>query len=245
MNRFVSKWLTAAFLTLVIGPAALSPARAAFFTGSWDPLYGTPFNSSTQPLGWRGEATFFIPDSCIPLGTISTVTLTQCPAMQLDSAEVVFYNNSTTATVDIFKYGASDLGWFQMTFDAAGALKLVTSDFFAPRAPTNTFANINWYTFLLQFVSGGVQMYHSLDGSPPLKTSPGYISPEKCAHLSILQPYFCGYSGVFAGGGSGGPVAVAVTYSRVPEPASLSLIAVGLLALWALRHRRPIAGVTT
>jgi hypothetical protein len=156
--------------------------------------------------------------------------------MQLEDAEVVFYNNLTNATVETLTYGSADLGAFAMTFNAAGDLTLVTTGFFAPRAPTSSFANINYYTFLLQFVTDGVQMYHSLDLSPPFTWSPGFVSPEWCGKLH-LPIYKCGFSGVDPDSGSSGPVRVAVTYSRVPEPGTLVLMALGLLGLAVVQRR--------
>ena len=36
-------------------------AQAAIYTGNWDPAYGASF----EGLGWKGTASFFIPDACL------------------------------------------------------------------------------------------------------------------------------------------------------------------------------------
>lgn len=237
MKSLLTSLLKSLLAAAVAAVTLASPARAAVYTGSWDPAYGAPFDNPAQTLGWRGIASFFIPDACVAPGVITSA---MCPGMQLEDAEVVFYNNLTNATVETLTYGSADLGAFAMTFNASGDLTLVTTGFFAPRAPTSSFANINYYTFLLQFVSDGVQMYHSLDLSPPFTWSPGFIPPDWCAKLH-LPVYKCGFSGVDPDSGSSGPVRVGVTYTRVPEPGSLLLIGLALLALGVVARRHSAA----
>ena len=47
---------------IVAMTAALrSPCNAVIVIGKWDPSFGPAF----PDLGWRGEATFFVPDACL------------------------------------------------------------------------------------------------------------------------------------------------------------------------------------
>lgn len=218
-----------------LGLAGVGAANAAIFVGSWDPLYGKPFDTGSEILGWRGTATFEIPDACIAVGTVNS---TACAGMQLVEAEVEFYDFINGPVVETFTYGATDLDWFSATFGAGGVLTSLTSDFFSSRQPTTDFSFIDLYSFALQFVDGGARMYHTKDYDIGW-IDIGPFSPSFCKALH-LPSLICGYSGTYSDGTTA-PV-VHVTYSRVPEPATLALLlTAGLVALAALRRsRRPV-----
>jgi len=61
-----------AFAVMFAMLCCLSQADAARYSGSWDPLYGFPFEGDdgliSYNLGWRGEAKIFVPDDCAPTG---------------------------------------------------------------------------------------------------------------------------------------------------------------------------------
>ncbi len=91
MSR-VRHWLRGlAFLSV----AATGMANAATYSGIWDPPYGSPFTN----LGWRGTATYFVPDTCLPGGTAIVDNATGCGgAATVTSAQVDFYD--TTAGIN-------------------------------------------------------------------------------------------------------------------------------------------------
>ena len=66
-------------------------AQAIQYTGAWDPSFGSAF----PDLGWRGEATFFVPDACLSQsGWVFNFDSCSSSGMQLVSAEVEFYKFS-------------------------------------------------------------------------------------------------------------------------------------------------------
>lgn len=238
MNFSVARLVRTALIAAGISLVGVGAAQAALWTGAWDPRYGQPFdgNFDADVLGWRGIATFDIPETCIVGNTANSLT---CAGMSLVSAQVTFYDFKTDATVETFNYTPGDLSNFSATFGSGGVLTSLVSNFFAPRSPESNFSVINLYTFSLQFVADGVRMYHTKDydlwGFPI-----GPYSPEKCDKnwlLRVSQPWVCGYSGTYSDGSSA--PAIVVTYSKVPEPGSIALLfAAGLAGLGAYRFGR-------
>lgn len=236
IQRF-ARFAQAAVLTLLCALGAASPAGAIVFTGAWDPVYGAPFDTAPDVLGWRGNATFDVPDACVIAGTVSS---TSCAGMQLKSAQVVFYDVlGGGGTIETFNYAPTDLGSFAVDFGADGSILGLTSAFFAPVFPTSTFADINYYGFLLQFVAGGVQMYHSVD---LLLWNQEYIIPPKHC-FNFIPGFICGYSGTYTDPANAPPPGpLAITFTRVPEPGALALLAVACLAGFTFTRRRaPVA----
>lgn len=243
MNFSIARLARTALIAAGVSLAGVGAAQAALWTGAWDPRYGAPFDGSVEPfdpdpdvLGWRGIATFDIPEACISGGT----AVSTCPGMSLVSAQVTFYDFQTDATVETFNYAPNDLSGFTANFDAGGQLTSLDSKFFAPRSPTSSFSVINLYTFSLQFVEDGVRMYHTKDyelwGIPI-----GPYSPKECDKnwwLRVSQPWVCGYSGTYSDG-TQAPPAVLVSFSKVPEPGSIALLfAAGLAGFGAYRFGR-------
>lgn len=74
---------------LVMAAALLAgPASAAVYTGVWDP----PVDDGYPNLGWRGTADFFVPDACVPTGTVDVLNSTACGGLAaVSQATVVFY----------------------------------------------------------------------------------------------------------------------------------------------------------
>ncbi len=238
MNFSVARLVRTALIAAGISLVGVGAAQAALWTGAWDPRYGQPFdgNFDADVLGWRGIATFDIPETCIVGNTANSLT---CAGMSLVSAQVTFYDFKTDATVETFNYAPGDLSNFSATFGSGGVLTSLVSNFFAPRSPVSDFSIINLYTFSLQFVEDGVRMYHTKDydlwGYPV-----GPYSPAQCQKywlLRISQPWVCGYSGTYSDGTSA--PAIVVTYSKVPEPGSIALLfAASLAGLGAYRFGR-------
>ncbi|MGZ8253877.1 MAG: hypothetical protein ACXWVT_03425, partial [Burkholderiaceae bacterium] len=92
----------------VIGAAAVlaltGHAQAAQYVGKWDPAFGSAF----PDLGWRGEATFFVPDACL-VNEGFMWNSGDCSGMKLVNAEVEFYKVSdpTDATLETLSFATS------------------------------------------------------------------------------------------------------------------------------------------
>jgi hypothetical protein len=74
---------------LLLAAAVLAgPASAAVYTGVWDPKLDDAFDN----LGWRGSADFFVPDACVPSGTVDLANNPGCGGLAaVTSATVIFY----------------------------------------------------------------------------------------------------------------------------------------------------------
>ena len=78
--------------TLAVAAALLvaAPAQATVYRGSWDPSYGSIFPN----LGWKAEATFDAPTSCLGQPDGSYAVSGNCAGFMLLSAQVDFYNST-------------------------------------------------------------------------------------------------------------------------------------------------------
>lgn len=68
MRAYLEQVLRTAVTAAAVALCLMSPARAAFYSGAWDPTFGQPFVGSGSPigfgLGWRGTVEVFVPDEC-------------------------------------------------------------------------------------------------------------------------------------------------------------------------------------
>lgn len=80
---------SAAMMVAAAGLVFSGYAQGAQYTGKWDPAFGAAF----PDLGWRGEATFFVPDACLASEGF-VFNSGSCSGMALINAEVEFYKLS-------------------------------------------------------------------------------------------------------------------------------------------------------
>jgi PEP-CTERM motif-containing protein len=85
---------------LLLGAAAalgtVGSARAAVYSGNWDPAYGSAF----PQLGWQASALFDVPETCLAMGNGSNVPISgACSGFDVLSAAVSFYNVADPDTI--------------------------------------------------------------------------------------------------------------------------------------------------
>lgn len=196
--------------TLALGAAGT--AQAIVYKGSWDPAFGADFAG----LGWRGEATFEVPASCL----LATGTCT-APGMSMLSADVVFYDLlHPNTTLDMLHFGTASTN-VSMVVDSNHKLSGVVGDFgyfvqsanYAPGTYFDLLFHGDWAQ--LQWKSKG----ECEDDRKKSRSS----EDESCGGFSDRLL-------------SGGPfIAFA---PAVPEPSTYALFAAGLAAMWQIRRRR-------
>jgi len=207
-----SATLTATLLTVL----AFAPsAQAIQYTGAWDPSFGSAF----PDLGWRGEATFFIPDACLSQsGWVFNFDSCSSSGMQLVSAEVEFYKFSdptNTAFQETLSFDVPSPFVLAMKLDN-GLLTGVLGTFNYFRPSTLPIAGGPYTEFVLLFEDDIARM--------------GFVSdpPEgnKTAGFSDRSP------------ADGTPF---ITFRVVPEPTSLPLLLLGIGVMGWLARRKSTA----
>lgn len=197
----------------VLGGAG--PARAAIYTGNWDPLYGPAFPS----LGWEGSATFFIPDACLSgSGWIANTDACAGGEMKVLSAEVDVYNASdpSRAVVEGLDFDPNVLVYKMRVDD--NQLTGVSTDFLGPVPAFASIAGGGAYYFDLKFfeaVTENVQLFHTIGHTDPICAYTG--TPEGCG-FSATRP--------------------TMVLTAVPEPSTFALCLGGLVIGWRVRRRR-------
>ena len=208
-------------LALAALGVAAHAAQASYVVGVWDPTYGPPFTD----LGWRGTVTVDVPAACLnqPGPAAYAVTGVCSPATVLD-AKVFFYdtNDVLQTTIETLDF-TSTLVVNAIGLQAPGVpLGLQALSPVAVTADESALAQ-----FAGNFASFNLELDFTLLGGP---TALLYwsVDPQLC----IDNPGLGNCSGV-----NSAQFPAEVSYSVVPEPASLALAALALLAGGAVRRR--------
>ncbi len=213
-KRYAMSWIgrMAAAASVVLSLA--QPAQAAYYTGVWDPNFGSPFTN----LGWRGSAEFYVPDFCKATGTADVSNPLACDGLaEFQSATVQFYDVTDPGLDTIISIGfdplSLDIGTLRFVDGALTQLTTTLSNFVLPDADLTKFGVSRDTEFSLQFTLEGPRLAW---GSCNVDTG-------------------CEVSGF--NDSVNFPPTFVITEISVPEPGTPVLAAVALLMLAVLRLR--------
>ena len=208
-------FLSVLLLSAAAALGAAGSARAALYTGHYDPAYGGIF----PQLGWEASALFDVPEACRAIGNGTNIPISgACAGFDVLSAQVSFYNIADPDTI-LQSYALDPNVIVNGINIAGGHLAGIDTGFFNFFISELDIAGGGDFGFSLILFGGNLAQLIYAD---PPQTSPG------CAFLPVPGAS-CGISanaatGVFA------PVSE-------PEPLALMLAGLGAIALVARRRR--------
>ncbi len=207
-NRFADKAKsTAAAIAVIAGLAGTLPSHAIQYTGAWDPAFGSAF----PDLGWRGEATFLVPDACLEeTGWVLNSASCSSLGMKLLGAEVEFYKLSdptNAAFQETLHFNVPSSAVLSMNIEDGMLTGVIgTFDYFRPS--TLPVAGAPYTDFMLLFEDDIALMEYV---STPIGGAPTSGFSDRTAHI---------------------------TFSVVPEPSVLPLLIAGFCAVGFSAARR-------
>lgn len=211
---------------------SVGSAQGAVYTGTWDPAFGGIFNN----LGWRGAATFVLPDACVGLTGSFANSVSPCGGggMKVIDATVDFYalTDPLQTAVQTLDFGAApavtSMRIDSLTNPGVTALTGANTEFFGKvqgNVSVAQFGGQNYY-FQLGLRENQAALFYTLDrAETALCATPAFGLPD---------PTRCGYSS-----------AATIQFTQaIPEPSTYALFLAGLTGMWAMRRRAVVTAAT-